>query len=173
MKLKSLTFLLLFSLTSFYFINPWKIILLNNGLNWIPQLLLTLGIVIPLHHLFLKVKNYYHQFIIRITSVILIISCVLRFSLLQFLGHPMQSEYAVLYANPENDYEKIKIIHNHLSTHNFNETKHIITFPNFGVKLEKDFNKNNLNGIWYVYKNNPFHRTEGTFLFDNGKTINN
>lgn len=124
------------------------------------------GIGTPLIYLIIKKKI---DKWIRLVSFVIIGIGILRFSLLQFIGYPLQSEYAKLYVNPENEFETIKIIHNH----SFNEVKQTITFPRFGINLERKFHQNNLNGRWFVYKDNPFHTTEGVFLFKKGELINN
>ena len=84
---------------------------------------------------------------------------------------PKKNTYALLYSNPNNEFETIEIIHNHGYIKNWNETKFILRFSDYGFRFEKDFNQANLQGEWIVHKENPYCRTEGLVSFENGEIM--
>jgi hypothetical protein len=169
---KDWTALVIFTSVIIVILLPWQIYFLDQNINRLYQVLIYSTLISPIIYFIYKIR------ILRIKKNLLIPAYIgLLLGIITLISkvisaQPIQNTYLMLYTRMNNENETIEIIHNHISTHNWNETKHLINYPNLGLRIERDFNQTKLKGSWFVHKDNPFCSYEGVNTFNNGKLVN-
>lgn len=164
-KITTYSSILLFSIVVAYLLNPWKIICLNY--IWLIDFFIVISILISAMHLSFLIKiRSLKVFLIFLAFIIILPNTVILFS-----PRPQQMIYQELYTNSKNSNETISIIHNHSFIHSKNTIIHQIKYDSFNMILQRKFNESNLNGLWIIHSENPFHDNSGTYNFENGKIL--
>jgi hypothetical protein len=152
---------------------PWQLVPLSRDLQYIYKNSILVGVFAPLLYLLIRAWRLRPElrWILLIPGTLLMLAGMGFLFLNLSFYTPAQNRYMLLYTREGKSSETIEIIHNHIFTTNWNESKHIIDFPGYGFRLSRSFKRKNLNGRWVVNKDNPYH-PEGVFSFKNGEIIN-
>ncbi len=155
-------------------LSPWQAYFIDSALMRTFNIITLLFWTLPALYAFFRVRDLKKslRIVSRITSgsIVLFGIALIGFELL--MSPPKKNTYALLFSNPNNEFETIEIIHNHGYIKNWNETKFILRFTEHGLWIEKDFNQAKLQGEWMVHKDNPYCRTVGLVSFENGEIMN-
>jgi energy-coupling factor transporter transmembrane protein EcfT len=149
---------------------PWQLVPLNRDLNYIYRNTLLIGVVAPLLYLVIfiwKLRSRWAWILLIPVSIGLVAGALFLYFGLAF-SPPAQSRYMLLYTREGKSSETIEIIHKHIFTNSWNESRHVLDFSTHGFHLTRTFKRKNLKGRWIVNKDNPFH-PEGVFSFEDGE----
>lgn len=131
-------FLLVFGTTTLTLLFPWQLDLGDAEFNFFYRLALALGVLVPSGYGLWSIKHRKQV----VPKVLLCVGLIVGgFLGLQALTgrHSTKGVYAEFYTNPENEFERISVIHRHFSgLHNHNQTLHLISFPHGRDHLKKN-----------------------------------